>query len=613
MDSHPGSSTKKRKGGIHQRLRTAEEEMSVDSCLFGLLMIMFAKGILSGNQVHALAKAGQEDINKAHDGFQVKKLAQLARLQQSRNLGRTVSTMMTKNTDLPMPMEVHVPMKGLPEGETCKSIMLPHEIFSAFYDNGAAWQKCILPDSSKLPEFWSSFSGHPCFEDHPLKAQPDFSTHVIPLALHGDEVPVLGVGKIWCKCVLFFSWFSLMSVAAGQQFQDTNIYIWGLFEKYTIATDDEVLGTLDTFFAIMRWSFQAIFEGVFPHTDWRGQRFPRNSTEYERAGKQLAGGWRGCLVQLAGDLDYYSKWFGAPRWSNHQKPCSICRCTFRGRLSWRDNRYNSAWQNATLKPSNYRNHFSPTCPLFQLPGFSSLCMAMDWMHCHHLGWLQYLYGSIFHILVFILLPGEELQNLSTIANFIKTWQKRNHVKHPYRMKLDKLTMFQPKKGYPKLRGRAADIAGLHSAMHALWNDQMDASSVQHRQIRLMLSLNMQINELLDEYSPTNGYMAVPEGPATELFQKGLQMASLHGQLLESFEAQEIQVFNLTSKTHFALHALQFSRFVHPYLVWCYKGESTMHRIQVLWKSCLTGSKHFQVSGRAALKERYLLTLQGRLR
>ena len=92
-------------------------------------------------------------------------------------------------------------------------------------------------------------------------------------------------------------------------------------------------------------------------------------------------------------------------------------------------------------------------------------------------------------------------------------------------------------------------------------------------------------------------------PGTELFQKGLQMASLHGQLLESFEAEEIQVFNLTSKTHFALHALQFSRFVHPYLVWCYKGESTMHRIQVLWKSCLTGSKHFQVSGRAALKER----------
>lgn len=58
--------------------------------------------------------------------------------------------------------------------------------------------------------------------------------------------------------------------------------------------------------------------------------------------------------------------------------------------------------------------------------------------------------------------------------------------------------------------------------------------------------------------------------------------------LESVKAQEIQVFNLTSHTHFALHALQFSRFVHPYLVWCYNGDTTMHRGQVLWKSFLTG-------------------------
>ena len=115
--------------------------MSVDSCLFSLLMIMFAKGILSGHQVHSLAKAGQEHITKAHEGCLVKKLKNLAAVQQSKNLERTVSTMMTKNTELPMPMEVHVPMKGLPGGQSCKSIMLPHEIFAAFFANGAAGNK----------------------------------------------------------------------------------------------------------------------------------------------------------------------------------------------------------------------------------------------------------------------------------------------------------------------------------------------------------------------------------------------------------------------------------------------------------------------------------------
>ena len=71
----------------------------------------------------------------------VKKLKNLADVQQCKNLERTVSTMMTKNTELPMPMEVHVPMKGLPGGQSCKSIMLPHEIFAAFFANGAAGNK----------------------------------------------------------------------------------------------------------------------------------------------------------------------------------------------------------------------------------------------------------------------------------------------------------------------------------------------------------------------------------------------------------------------------------------------------------------------------------------
>lgn len=173
-------------------------------------------------------------------------------------------------------------------------------------------------------------------------------------------------------------------------------------------------------------------------------------------------------------------------------------------------------------------------------------------------------------------------------------------------------MFRPKKGYPKLRGRAADIAGIHAAMLQLWTGRMDAADVQHRQIRLILGLNHQIQDLLETYSPTYGYMALPAGICDQVFQKGLQMASLHNQLLEHYEGEGIQIFNMTSKTHFALHALQFSKFIHPFMIWCYKGESTMHRIRVLWKSCLPASKHFQVANKAAVRERHLLLLQEKM-
>ena len=47
----------------------------------------------------------------------------------------------------------------------------------------------------------------------------------------------------------------------------------------------------------------------------------------------------------------------------------------------------------------------------------------------------------------------------------------------------------------------------------------------------------------------------------------------------------------------------FTKFVHLAMARCYEGESTMHRLQVLWKVCL----HWQVGMRAA--EQYLLWLR----
>ena len=58
----------------------------------------------------------------------------------------------------------------------------------------------------------------------------------------------------------------------------------------------------------------------------------------------------------------------------------------------------------------------------------------------------------------------------------------------------------------------------------------------------------------------------------------------------------------TSKPIFSLHSLQLSCYVHPYLIYCFAGESTMHHVQTLLKSCFPGSKHWQAAKKAALKK-----------
>ena len=106
MDPSSGPAFKKRKKGIPQRVHEAREEQHVKSDLLSLLMKMYAKGLLSGEQVHAIAKAGQADVDKAAAGFDVQGLRQVATLAQSRNLARQIAATLSNQCALPMPMEV---------------------------------------------------------------------------------------------------------------------------------------------------------------------------------------------------------------------------------------------------------------------------------------------------------------------------------------------------------------------------------------------------------------------------------------------------------------------------------------------------------------------------
>ena len=265
-----------------------------------------------------------------------------------------------------------------------------------------------------------------------------------------------------------------------------------------------------------------------------------------------------------------------------------------------------------LTVHTWKEHWATECALFGPPlGLNGLCCSMDFMHCHFLGWLQYFYGSTLSILVNDCLPDSPIQNLLWVGRYIKKTQRDRDKK--FKQRLQKLTMFQPKKGFPKLRGRAADIQSLASAMLALFSEKMDADNRQHREIRLFLSLNNELDDTLDQFSPSSGFMAVPAWQAEKLFRTGLQMAQIHARLMDYYKGEGRKLFNMTSKTHFVLHCLHLSKYIHPKMTWCYKGETTMHRLQILWKSCLAGSKHWQVGRKAVIKERYRLWHRRKLR
>ena len=262
--AHP---RRKRRKGIQQRIARERADCEMESAVLALLMYNLAAGLLSGVTCHEIAKASQTDNKKAREGYEFPELDRLANIRHGRNLSSTVERIMADQSKLPMPMEVDMPYK---KGNSKALITVPHEMFAAMFSETRAWAQCILPSNEKLEEFWFLFSSHPCMEGHPAKQCANWMSTFIPIMLHGDEVPVIGVGKVWCFSALAFSWMSLIAHGLGSVVQDDTFYIWGVFEKFMVPSVDQTLGTMATFYRIMRWSFNAMYEGTWPTHDWRG-------------------------------------------------------------------------------------------------------------------------------------------------------------------------------------------------------------------------------------------------------------------------------------------------------------------------------------------------------
>ena len=74
-----------------------------------------------------------------------------------------------------------------------------------------------------------------------------------------------------------------------------------------------------------------------------------------RAGSWLAGGWKGVLWALTGDLDYFNAMLGTPNYSAVGGPRMHCKCTGTGAATWTDFRPQAMWRNTRWEADVWRN------------------------------------------------------------------------------------------------------------------------------------------------------------------------------------------------------------------------------------------------------------------
>ena len=157
-------------------------------------------------------------------------------------------------------LQKQAPCFALPFSKSLQGMLLPHQLFvaSLWRDYPETWRSSVLPDER---------SGFSQMESHPIRDVADYKSKVVPLAVHGDGVPVVGLGKGWSKVITMFSWYSL--IGQGQT-KEILFWVWSMYDRTSKGSVSE--GTRGVFFAVLRWSFLCLMEGKWPSADFQGKR-----------------------------------------------------------------------------------------------------------------------------------------------------------------------------------------------------------------------------------------------------------------------------------------------------------------------------------------------------
>ena len=591
---------KRRRGGLQQRLNEEQRSRTRSSKVADHLLTQYAWGKMSVQEVQHFATLALQDLTEGNSTVIFPDLIQLSKLgssgQHKNNMSRDMQNYIESMNDLPKATMVDLPTKN---GNELTGVMLPHEIFSYVYEKfPTVFKKLFMPGGTQqIQDFWRQCSGAVCLQGQPCLRNLNKSK-ALPIGVHGDEVPIAGQGKCWVKMAIMMSWFSLLSLQVSAQ--EGLLWIWA---SNPSQFKEGVEGTVHCFMAVLQWSLDVLFSGKWPYKDHRGIPYHPDSKEAKKSGSWLAGGYYCILVSLIGDLDYCNKFLGLQHWASASQPCSRCRCKKQGQFTWKDSRAEAPWRGTIYTTADWlasedRLHN----PIFNAMNVTGLSAQPDLMHVKYLGYQQFWLGSVMWILVNEILPASPLANLRGIGAYVSRWQRRHNVSAKFPLgAFQKLSIFQRKKGYPKIRGKGAHVRHLAGPLASLWKWKMDPANPNHVRVKLMFKLDLEIDSILEEYSPHNGYYAVPRQQALEIRSKQIQKSQLYQVLEEKYSTAAVPLFNVTSKLHYSHHIMDDSRDLHPHLSWCWRGEDFMNVSSTLLSSCLRGRSDRQASIKAFLK------------
>ena len=187
-----------RYSSLHSRIDNHDASITVQSVLVRYIMLQMVGGRISQSQAHHMGKLFKKDIEQfiLNPNVLMPDVDALASVNGPNWYDRF-------NFKLPPLTSFQIPVKNA-SVRTYEFILqffsLPHVALAHMYNECRThFNDIVCGGRDALYNFWHSQIGNPQFECLSMRSLRDLWGKTVPIAIHGDAVPCVGVGKSWGK------------------------------------------------------------------------------------------------------------------------------------------------------------------------------------------------------------------------------------------------------------------------------------------------------------------------------------------------------------------------------------------------------------------------------
>lgn len=508
-----------------------------------------------------------------------------------------------------IPVKILKPRRGqTPYMHMNMSFLLPHEYFHYLYSKRPTVFKDIMLGGSRdnLHKFWSESErrNDPRYAQlHLCEAtrEHDWQHKSVPLSLHGDKVPVLGIGKAGTRSLDVTSMQSLLAVAGSSL--RVKMPICAVFDHNKVDTTDEEMGK------VILWSLRALEKGKWPTHDHHDVMYDPTSAEGILAGQDLAAGFKCILYIQKSDLDHLAKPLGLRHYSANM-PCDLCPCDKAADASlWPSNFFDgSAWTHASYTADEWRALYdeAPSWP-FRLGHMTQLNVEPEELHVIWLGTAQWTAGSVLWMLVFRLMPHAASENMALLWAQICSAYRDLDISVQYNnLNIGSFTDPQkPHAHFPKLKGKGAEVKHLSAVLCRVWEHNMDGTNDEHKLVADMLDDQFAFQQIIDEHSDN---MFLPPEQADALQRSINSFLANYTRLGHLADSRGELLFNMTIKFHWLYHLGQRCHYLSPRRGACWLDEDYVNKWKIIAQACSRGMPLHSIPSKAIEKMRWGLDI-----